>query len=100
MKMCRVIGKAQAALKHPTMTGAKLFVVKEVDESGKAKGNPFLAVDGVGAGEGEMVAVTIGSSAGRSMGSEKAPLDAVIVAILDTVVVNGGVVYTREEGKA
>lgn len=104
MQTCRVVGKAQATVKHPSLEGARLLVVRALDGGGKAAGTPFLSVDAVGAGPGEVVAVTMGCPASRALGSRSpgsgdAPLDAVIVAILDNVVVDGKIVYTREEEK-
>jgi microcompartment protein CcmK/EutM len=99
MKTCRVIGKAQATVKHPSLEGVRLLVVREVDGSAKLVGAPFLAVDIVGSGEGEMVAVAMGSAVSSAFAPKEAPLDAAIVAILDSVVIDGKEIYSREEEK-
>jgi len=99
MQTCRVVGKAQATVKHSSLEGARLLVVRELDGNGKLTGPLFLAVDAVGAGQGEVVAVTTGGSAARALEVQDAPLDAVIVAILDNVVVDGKILYAREEEK-
>jgi len=48
-----------------------------------------VAVDSVGAGKGECVLFTQGSSARLTPATKDAPVDAVIVGIVDTVEVDG-----------
>jgi ethanolamine utilization protein EutN len=55
-------------------------------------GSSVVAVDGVGAGEGECVLFTQGSSARLTPATKDAPVDAVIVGIVDTIEVGGAVV--------
>lgn len=97
MRICRVIGKAQATVKHASMDGSRLLVLMELDAAAQRTGAVFLAVDAVGAGEGETVAVSEGSAAARALPGREAPLDAVVVAIIDSVAVDGKVTYSREE---
>ncbi|MGO8693956.1 MAG: EutN/CcmL family microcompartment protein [Rectinemataceae bacterium] len=99
MKICRVIGKAQATVKHASMEGARLLVLRELDPAAKPTGGISLAVDTVGAGEGETVAVSMGSAAAKAFGGRETPVDAVVVAIIDTVSVDGKEIYSRKEEK-
>jgi ethanolamine utilization protein EutN len=52
-------------------------------------GSSIVAVDSVGAGEGECILFTQGSSARLAPGTREAPVDAVIVGIVDTIEVDG-----------
>lgn len=88
MKICKVIGNATASIKHPGLEGLKLLVVQEIDAEGLGSGRLRLAVDVVGAGPGEIVAVAKGAAAVRHIGRGEIPCDAAVVAILDQVYVN------------
>lgn len=100
MRICRVVGKAQATVKHPSLEGTRLLAVCDLDGSGKVTGVPYLAIDAAGAGTGEVVAVVSGSAAARVLPSRDSAVDASIVAILDLVVIEGKEVYAREEEKS
>ena len=100
MKMCLVVGKAQATVKHPSLEGARLLVVRELDGSGKPSGPASLAVDAAGAGAGEVVAVVTGSAASRALPGRDSAADAAIVAILDLVVLEGKEIFARGKEKA
>jgi microcompartment protein CcmK/EutM len=90
MVLARVIGTVVSTQKHPTFEGAKLLLVHPVELDGSPRGNPLLAVDSVGAGVHERVLVVIeGRAAGDALGRKLAPVDAAVVAIVDTVDVEG-----------
>ncbi|HET7839844.1 MAG TPA: EutN/CcmL family microcompartment protein [Rectinemataceae bacterium] len=89
MRICRVIGKAQATVKHQSLEGTRLLVLRDLEAKAGSAGAPFLAVDAVGAGEGETVAVCTGGAAARAIGLREAPVDAVVVGILDTITIEG-----------
>jgi microcompartment protein CcmK/EutM len=95
MKLCKVIGKANASIKHPGLEGLKLLVVQEVDGGGQGAGRMILAADTVGAGAGEIVAVARGGAAVRHIGRGEIPCDAAVVAIMDEVFVNEKVIYKK-----
>jgi ethanolamine utilization protein EutN len=99
MRICRVIGKAQATVKHQSLDGSRLLVLRDFDAKTGTAGAPFLAVDAIGAGEGEAVAVCTGGAAARAMGLKDAPVDAVVVAIIDNITIEGKASYSREEEK-
>ena len=65
------------------------------DPEGQAQGLPFVAMDMVGAGEGELVLVVEGSSARIAAGDPNRPVDAVIVGILDSLRHDGQMKYTK-----
>lgn len=88
MQIGRVIGTVVATKKHHKMEGAKLLLVQPLTLEGKPKGVAVLAIDSVGAGEGEKVLIVIeGKSAGDALRRKGAPVDAAIIGIVDTVTV-------------
>jgi len=92
MFLGKVIGNVVATQKDPKFQGAKLLLVQPyVNRDGGlvVSGSSIVAVDSVGAGEGECVLFTQGSSARLTPGTKEMPVDAVIVGIVDTVEVGG-----------
>ncbi len=79
----RVIGTVWSTKKDENLVGAKFLVVRELDLELKDKTNFVIAVDSVGAGEGEVVLVATGSSARQTNITKNKPVDAVIMAIID-----------------
>ena len=69
--------------KEDSLTGIKLMTVKLLDKEKKEDGDIVVAADIIGAGVGEKVLVTQGSSARRTLGFNESPIDAVIVGIID-----------------
>lgn len=96
MIIAKVVGSAVSSVKHDALRSSKLLLVRPADEHGAASGSPFLAVDLVGAGEGELVAVTQGSSARVAVGNGAGPIDAVVVGILDCLYVEGTLSFRKE----
>jgi microcompartment protein CcmK/EutM len=96
MVIAKVVGSAVATLKHELLKTNKLLLVRSADPEGNATGEPFLAVDLVGAGEGELVIVSQGSSARMATGHNASPADAAIVGILDSLRVEGITVFRKE----
>lgn len=85
MIIAKVVGSAVATLKHDLLKTTKLLLVGPADVRGNLTGEPFLAVDLVGAGDGELVMISQGSSARAAIGQDKSPADAAIVGILDSL---------------
>jgi len=96
MIIAKVVGSAVATLKHEQLQSSKLLLVCAADPAGTATGDPFLAIDLVGAGEGELVLVSTGSSARMATGHNASPVDAAIVGILDSLRVEGTTVFRKE----
>ena len=59
-------------------------------------GRTFIAVDTLGAGEGQFVLVTQGSSARLTPETKSLPIDAVVIGLVDTVRVEGKEVFSRK----
>lgn len=96
MIIAKVLGSAIATLKHDLLEGTKLLLVCRADVSGSVTGQPFVAVDLVGAGENELVIVSQGSSARMGIGHASSPADAAIVGILDSLRAEGKIAFRKE----
>jgi len=83
MLLGQVIGTVWATRKDEQLVGMKFLIVREVDLAGKPQDNFVVAVDSVGAGEGETVLVAQGSSGRQTELTKNKPVDAVIMAIVD-----------------
>ena len=90
MFLAKVVGTVVSTRKSELLTGRKLLVVEPVDfVEQQGEGKPLVAVDSVGAGEGEVVLVVQGSSARLTDITKDAPCDATIMAIVDYIEVEG-----------
>jgi ethanolamine utilization protein EutN len=88
MQIGKVIGNVWATKKCNELEGCKFMIVEPVALGEHARQYPFVAVDVVGAGIGETVLVVSGSSARISFRDGKAPVDHVVVGIVDKVDLN------------
>jgi microcompartment protein CcmK/EutM len=95
MQIARVIGSTVATIKDEKLTGRKLLIVREADETGDAVGKPYVAVDTVDAGTGDLVLVAAGSSARQTNITKDSPVDAVIMAVIDSLEVSGKVTFRK-----
>lgn len=96
MELAVVIGQVVSTVKCPGIHKERLLLVDFIDAQGKPRGEPHVAADSIGAGDGEWVLITQGSSARRaSPDSESLPLDMSIVGIVDEVVIEGRVAYHK-----
>ena len=91
-----VKGNVVSTNKVSPMTGCKLLIVQPVDlVTLEEKGDPIVCIDGVGAGEGELV-FTIGGSSSRAADETKhTPADNSILGILDTIDIRGKRTYDK-----
>lgn len=85
MKLGRVIGTIWATRKYESLNGYKLQFVEPLNSERKIIGTPFVAVDTVGAGPGEIVFYITASEAVIPLDVEMAPVDASIVGIVDSI---------------
>lgn len=101
----RVTGSLVATQKVDSMTGQKLLVIEplrvnEQDQSSlEPTGRTFVAVDTVGAGEGEVVLCVQGSSARFTEQTKALPVDAAIIGIVDRVQVHGKSIFKASAGR-
>ncbi|MBK9097991.1 MAG: EutN/CcmL family microcompartment protein [bacterium] len=83
MFLGRVIGTVWSTKKDENLVGAKFLIVRELTIDLKEKDRFVVAVDSVGAGEGEVVLVATGSSSRMTSFTKDKPVDAVIMGIVD-----------------
>jgi len=100
MLIAKVTGTLVSTQKTDSMTGQRLLIVDPLvldaeSDSLKQTGKALVTVDTVGAGTGEIVVITQGSSARLTPETKSLPVDAVIVGIVDSVQVAGTAVFNR-----
>ena len=95
MQIARVIGSAVATIKDEKLIGRKLLIVREADETGQPVGKPYVAIDSVDAGTGDLVLVAAGSSARQTNITKDTPVDAVIMAVIDSLEMSGKVTFRK-----
>ena len=102
MFVAKVTGSLVATQKADALVGYKLLVVEpyrldaETRKSLATTGRTFIAVDTLGAGEGEFVLITQGSSARLTPETKNMPIDTVVVGIVDTVHVDDACVFSKD----
>lgn len=85
MIFAKVVGTVVSTQKDKNLDGKKLLLCKEVNHHGKPLNSYHVAVDAVQAGEGSFVLLSYGSSARMTDVTKNAPVDAVVLAIIDDV---------------
>jgi len=95
MQLAKVVGTVVATRKETTLEGLKLLLLRVVDEEGKETGVTVVAADAVGAGPDEIVLFAAGSSARQTVLTDKRPVDAVVMAIVDTISIGGTTKYKK-----
>ncbi len=95
MLLAKVVGTVVATRKESSLDGLKLLVVRPVNEDGQEVGTQLVAADAVGAGPEEMVLVASGSSARQTLSTDKRPVDAVVMAIVDSWSLGGVAKYKK-----
>jgi microcompartment protein CcmK/EutM len=95
MLLGRVVGTVVSTNKEQELSGLKLLLVRNADVEGKATGSLVVAIDAVGAGVGEVVLYASGSSARQTRVTKDRPVDATIMAIVDSIEHEGRQTYTK-----
>lgn len=95
MQLAKVVGTVVASQKETSLEGLKLLLVHPLDERAKPSGAHLVAADAVGAGVDEVVLIASGSSARQTRLTDKRPVDAVVMAIVDSFEVGGEVRYRK-----
>lgn len=103
MFLAKVTGSLVSTQKVGAMVGYKLLVVEPYRLAAEARdrlvttGRTFVAVDTLGAGEGEFVLIVQGSSARLTPETKNLPIDTVVIGIVDQVHVEQQCVFSRED---
>lgn len=99
MLIGKVVGTVVASQKEEKLEGVKLLVLRQVNVEGQVGAGYVIAVDAVGAGLDEYVLYASGSSARQTVVTDKRPVDAVVMAIIDQWEVGGEIKYRKVEGE-
>lgn len=99
MTIGKVIGTVVCTQKTPSLEGVILQLVQPLSATDMSPtGKPLVAIDAVGAGRNEVVLMASGSSARQTEVTVNTPCDAVIMAIIDSVEVDGSQVFRKGGG--
>ncbi len=95
MMIAKVVGSVVATQKDEKLSDRKLLIVQVHDQHAQASSPYVVAVDSVGAGQGDMVLYATGSSARQTTLTDGRPCDAVIMAVVDSWDLGGENVYEK-----
>lgn len=86
MILGRIIGSVVSTIHHPIVEGRKLLVAERLDEAENPTGGYIIAIDAIGAGQGETVLILDeGSGARQILEDTGAPVRSIVVGIVDAV---------------
>ncbi len=98
MQLAKVVGNLVSTKKSDKLRSMKMLVLLPIDmETFEVTGEPFVSIDSIGAGEGEVVMCVGGSSSRLTDLTEGTPVDNTIVAIIDSVSLKGKRVFDKSE---
>ncbi|HEX3357868.1 MAG TPA: EutN/CcmL family microcompartment protein [Tepidisphaeraceae bacterium] len=106
MFLAKITGNVVASQKDKALNGQKLVIVEPLnvkyDDGGSPAslgntGRAIVAIDVVGAGEGQLVLVVQGSSARMTDVTKNLPADAVIVGIVDNATYAGKMFFQAKD---
>ncbi len=95
MNLAKVLGRVVATQKEEAIIGMKMLMLGIAGPDGQLTGGSVVAVDAVGAGEGEYVLYASGSSARQTVLTDGKPVDAVVMAIVDSWDIDGEEKYKK-----
>jgi microcompartment protein CcmK/EutM len=98
MLIGKVVGSVVATRKDERIEGRKLLVVQVHDHHNRPVEQYVVAADSVQAGVGDMVLYATGSSARQTESTENRPIDAVVMAVVDSWDLGGENVYEKWNG--
>lgn len=98
MQIGRVKGSVVATKKTENVTGWKLLLVQPIDlDTFEEIGDILVAADMTGAGQGEVVMLTGGSSARQTPLTDGKPTDLIISAVIDAIEIQGKRVFEKHK---
>ena len=98
MLIGRVVGSVVATRKDEQIEGRKLLVVQVHDQHNEPTEQYVVAADSVEAGPGDMVLYATGSSARQTTLTDGRPIDAVVMAVVDSWDLGGENIYEKWSG--
>lgn len=97
MFLGKVVGTVVSTQKDHKLQGLKLLLVQHMTIDMELTKSFTVVADGVGAGRDEVVVCAAGSSARLTEQTEGLPVDSVIMAIVDTLEIEGSIVFDKRE---
>lgn len=97
MQIAKVRGTVVSTIKEPSLRGVKFLLLQFLDEEGQLLPNYEVAGDNAGAGIDEWVLVSRGSAARQVGDTDRRPIDAMVVGIIDTVSVDNHILYSKKD---
>ena len=97
MQIGKIVGTVVSTQKDEKLEGFRFHVVEELTVDQKETGNVIVAIDTVGAGQGEVILYSTGSSARQTEMTEGKPVDAIIMAIIDAIVVGDKQLFNKND---
>jgi len=94
MELGKIVGQVVSTARHPRLPHMTFLLVDIVDADGTVKVTNQIAVDSIGAGIGEMVMLTRGSSARLILDGEN-PIDLSVIGIVDQITSGKESLYTK-----
>ncbi len=95
MKLAKVLGTVVSTERDEKLGGLRFLMLSNWDHKNEPSGGSVVAVDAVGAGVGEMVLYASGSSARQTVRTDEKPVDAVVMAIVDSWDIDGERIYRK-----
>jgi microcompartment protein CcmK/EutM len=96
MLIGKVVGTVISTQKDEGLSGFKLLIVQTVDVPNMNTTSSYVvAADAIGAGMGEIVIVVSGSSARMAAQTKNRPVDAAIIAIVDSIEMDGRIIFRK-----
>ena len=97
MQIARVLGTIVSTQKEPSLTGVKFLLLQILDQEGQPLPKYEVAADSIGAGIDEWVLVSRGSAARQIPRGEQRPVDAAVIAIIDSINVSDRLIYSKKD---
>ncbi len=86
MILGRIIGSVVSIIHHPVVEGRKLLVAERLDPTGRPTGGYIIAIDAIGAGQGETVLILDeGNGARQILDDTDAPVRSIVIGVVDAV---------------
>ena len=99
MFIADVVGNVTSPVQIPILDGRTLLLVQPLTPRGETAGNARIAIDTVGAGDGDRVLVIDEGNSGRQiLGTPDAPVKTLVVGVIDYIEFGGEHVYDHCEG--
>lgn len=95
MKLGRIVGTVVSTRKDPKIEGLRLYLVQDLSLKLEGKDSFVVAADVMGAGVGEVVLYASGSSARQTEQTNNKPVDAVVMAIVDSMNMGDELLYNK-----